>query len=90
MRGERLESKYAALAVRKADFSASDVAGDMRLGIASSDGSKRRLCLRYEILFRRKTGRKGDRLLREIAFKLAMVVVTISSVKIIGSIEVKY
>jgi hypothetical protein len=89
MRGEKFVSKYVALAVRKADFSASAVAGEMRLRIMSSAGSSRRFCLRYEILLRRKVERNGGRLLREIAFKLEMVVVTISSVRVMDHLSRK-
>lgn len=77
--GEKLESKYPALAVRKAEFRASEVAGEMRLRITSSVGCRRIFCRRYEMLFRRKMEPNEGRRFREMLIRLDIAVVTRSS-----------
>ena len=86
--GEKLEAKYPALAVRKAEFRASEVTGEMRLRTASSVGSKRIFCRRYEMLLRRKMEpNEGRRPFREMLFRLDIAVATRSS---IHSVQCRY
>jgi hypothetical protein len=65
IKGEKLESKYPAFAVRKLEFSASSVDRGIRLGRLELLGLSRRSSRRYDILFRRKIDSKVGRYERE-------------------------